>query len=174
MLVQFVEDLVDSRSVVQEVRFGVYEDVIHVDRQPVLSEFLSEQCVYHCLEGGWGVGHPEEHYLWLEEAMVRDECRLPLVSVAYPYVVVSPADVELGEQAGSSDSCNEFRDEWEWCGVSTGPFVEFSVVLYWSELSVFLFDEEEWGCKLAFGLGDVSLLEVFLEEGCGCFLLRLG
>jgi hypothetical protein len=62
-----------------------------------LSELLSEQCIHHGLEGGWGVGHPEEHYLQLEEAMVRDEHCLPLVSVAYLYVVVPPADIEFGE-----------------------------------------------------------------------------
>jgi hypothetical protein len=75
----------------------MYEDVVHVDRQPVLSEFLPEQCIHHGLEGGWGVGHPEEHYLWLEEAVVRDKHCLPLVSIAYPYVIIPPADIELGE-----------------------------------------------------------------------------
>jgi hypothetical protein len=88
---------VDSRSVVWEVRSGVYEDVVHIDRQPVLSEFFSKQCVHHGLEGGWGVGHSEEHDLWLEEPVVRDECRFPLVSVVYSYIVVSPADVEFGK-----------------------------------------------------------------------------
>jgi hypothetical protein len=151
----------------------VYEDVVHVDRQPVLLEFLSEQRIHHGLEGGWEVGHSEEHDLWLEKAVVCDECRLPLVSVAYSYIVVSPADVELGEQAGSSDSCNEFGDEWEWCGVSAGPFVELLVVLHRSEFPVLFFDEEEWGCELALGLGDVSLVEVLLEECCKCFLFWL-
>jgi hypothetical protein len=75
----------------------VYEDVIHVDRQPVLSEFFPEECIHHGLEGGWQVGHPEEHHLWFKEAMVGDECCLPLVSVVYPHVIISPADVELGE-----------------------------------------------------------------------------
>jgi hypothetical protein len=138
-----------------------------------LLEFFSEQCVHHGLEGGWGVGHPEEHHLWLEEAMVRDECRFPLVSVVYLYVVVSPADVELGKQAGSSDSCDEFGDEWEWGGILAGPFIEFSVVLHRSELPVFLFDKEEWGCELALGLGDVSLVEVLLEECRECCLFWL-
>jgi hypothetical protein len=55
-----------------------------------------------------------------------------------------------------------------------GPFVEFPVVLYWSEFPVFLFDEEEWGRELALGLGDVSLIEVFFEERCECFLFWLG
>jgi hypothetical protein len=31
VLVQFVEDLVYSRSMVWEVQLGVYEDVVHVD-----------------------------------------------------------------------------------------------------------------------------------------------
>jgi hypothetical protein len=104
--------------------------------------------------------------LWFEETVVCDERCFPLVSVAYSYVIVSPANVELGEQAGSSDSHDEFWDEWEWCGISAGPFIELPVVLYRSKLPVFLFDEEEWGRELTFGLGDVSFVEVFLEERC--------
>jgi hypothetical protein len=62
-----------------------------------LAEFLSEQRVHHGLEGGWGVGHPEEHHLWFKEAVICDKCCFPLVSIAYSYVVVSPADIEFGE-----------------------------------------------------------------------------
>jgi hypothetical protein len=75
----------------------VYEDVVHVDRQPVLSEFFSEECVHHGLEGGWRVGHSEEHYLQFKETVIGDEHCFPLVSVTYLYVVVPPANVEFGE-----------------------------------------------------------------------------
>jgi hypothetical protein len=75
----------------------MYEDVVHIDREPVLSEFFSEQRVHHGLKGGRGVGHPKEHHLWFKEAVVSDERCFPLVSIAYSYVVVSPADVEFGE-----------------------------------------------------------------------------
>jgi hypothetical protein len=92
----------------------------------------------------------------------------------YSHVVIPPADVKFGEQAGSSDSRNKLRDKWEWCDVSAGPFVELLIVLYWSEFPVFLFNEEEWGCELALGLGDVPFVKVFLEEGCECFLFGLG
>ncbi len=54
-------------------RFGgfllrVDGDVVHVDRKPALSYFGSEDSVHHHLERHWGVGEPEEHYCWFEQA----------------------------------------------------------------------------------------------------------
>jgi hypothetical protein len=74
---------------------GVDQDVVHVDCEPVFPEFFNEDCVHHCLEGGWGVGEAEEHHPWFEEAFVGDECRLPLVLFLDADVVVSPLYVEL-------------------------------------------------------------------------------
>jgi hypothetical protein len=45
---------------------GVNGHVVHVYCQPLFSDFIGKYRVYHCLEGGWGVGEPKEHYSWFE------------------------------------------------------------------------------------------------------------
>ena len=53
--------------------------------------------VHVCLEGGGGVAKSEEHYCGLIEAEGGGEGRLPAVFWVDEDVVVSPADVEFGE-----------------------------------------------------------------------------
>ena len=73
------------------------EDIVHVDGEPSFSEFFFEQGVHHSLEGGWGVGEPEEHDTRLEEAFIRNEGRLPFVALLDTNIIVSPSDVEFRE-----------------------------------------------------------------------------
>ena len=53
------------------------------------------------------------------------------------------------------------------------PFVQSSVILDWSESSVFLFDEEEGGGVWAFRWTYVALLDVFFDKFLKRFLLVL-
>ena len=48
--------------------------------------------------------------------------------------------------------------------VSSGPFIDGSIVLYWSEFSVLLFDEEEVGGVGAPGFSYGAPFQVFLDE----------
>ena len=48
--------------------------------------------------------------------------------------------------------------------VSSGPFIDGSVVLYWSEFSIFLFDEEKVGGVGAPGFSYGASLQVLLDE----------
>jgi hypothetical protein len=64
------------------------------------------------------------------------------VSLFDTYVVVSLTDVEFGEYDGSAKIMNEISNEWEGVLVTNRPSVDLSVVLYWSQLPVLLFDEE--------------------------------
>jgi len=50
------------------------------------------------LEGGGGVGQPEEHYLWFEQPFWCFESSLPLVSFFDLDIVVPPSYVEFGEE----------------------------------------------------------------------------
>jgi hypothetical protein len=102
------------------------------------------------LEGGWGVGEAEEHDSWFEEAFVSDECHLPLVLFLDVDVVVSPSYVEFREQGSILSSGYEFWNEWQWVAVADGMFIEAAVVLYGSEFTIFLFNEEEGGSVGAF------------------------
>ena len=54
--------------------------------------------VHECLERGWSIAKTKEHDGGLEESHGGDEGCFPLVFLSNANVVISPADVELGEQ----------------------------------------------------------------------------
>ena len=54
--------------------------------------------IHECLECGWSIAKAKEHDSGLEESHGGDEGCFPLVFLSNANVVVSPADVELGEQ----------------------------------------------------------------------------
>ena len=102
---------------------GEDKEVIHVDDKPSFCNHVSEGVVHELLECHWGVGESEEHHRWFKEAFMRDEGSLPLVAIFDVHIVVSPADVKLGEQFGIFEFVNEVRDERESVGISGGMFV---------------------------------------------------
>ena len=72
--------------------------IIHVDLQPFFSEHVSEDMVHECLECGGGVIESEEHDSGFEESHGSYEGSFPLVLLSNADVVVSPTNVEFGEQ----------------------------------------------------------------------------
>ena len=70
----------------------------------------------------------------------------PLVAILDSHVVVSPMNVEFGEDFGISQFVDEIRDEGKGVGVTDGMFVDISVVLARAKSSVLLFNEGEGGC----------------------------
>ena len=99
------------------------EEVVHIDNEPSFSDHITERVVHELLECRRGVGKSKEHYHWFEEAFVCDEGGFPLVAVFDADIVISPMDVELGEQFGVLEFVDEVGDEWEWIGVSSGVFI---------------------------------------------------
>ena len=69
---------------------------------------------------------------------------------------------------------DEFTDKRERISVAYGPFIQSSVVLDWSQSSVFLLDEEEGGGIRAFGRTYVTFLNMLLDEFLECLLFILG
>ena len=65
----------------------------------LINEIL-EDVVHHRLEGSRAVGEAKEHNQGFEEALVRPEGSLPLVSLFDPYIVISPSYIQLGEVLG--------------------------------------------------------------------------
>ena len=59
-----------------------------------------EQMVNHCLKHCWGVCKSEVHDIRFKEAVFRFERCLVLVSFFDTDIVVSPSDIELGEDPG--------------------------------------------------------------------------
>ena len=144
MLLQSRQDPVHQPSVLEQV-VGEYEDVVQVDRDVSLVDQVPQDVVHRGLEGGGRVGEPKEHDRRLKEAPVGSEGSLPLVPLAYPDVVVAPADVELGEDPEPLQLVDQLLDQGKQVAVLHRGLVEFPVVLHRSQRGVLLFDEEEGG-----------------------------
>ena len=153
---------------------GVDEEIIHIDNEPTFCNHIAEGVIHETLEGGGGVGKSEEHHGWFEKSFVGNEGSFPLVSVLDSYVVVSPPDVEFGEDLGISQLVHKIRDEGEWIGIADGVFVDIAVVLTWAESAVLLFNKEERRGLGGVGWADLSRGEVFIQEVLSGFTLVRG
>ena len=96
----------------------------------LINEIL-EDVVHHHLEGSWAVGEAKEHDQGFEEASIRPEGGLPLVSLFDPYIVISPSYVQLCEVLGFGvrDLVDDIWDEGEWIGIFHHHCVKLSVIL---------------------------------------------
>ena len=79
---------------------------------------------------GGAVREAKEHDLWFEESTVCVEGGFPFISIADPYVVETPADIQFGEVSHAMELCDQFRDEWNWVLVLDCDHIQGSVVLY--------------------------------------------
>jgi hypothetical protein len=95
MVFDFLEDSVHSLLVYNFIVCGGYNEIIHVDFQPPLCNFFSENVVHHCLKGCRRVGKAEEHDCWFKEAFTYFEGGLPFVSLLDLDVVVAPLYIKL-------------------------------------------------------------------------------
>ena len=75
-----------------------------------------------------------------------DEGCFSLVAILDLHVVVSPTNIEFGEDFGILQFVNEIGDEGKGVGVTDGMFVDVSIVLARAKSSVLLFNEEKGGC----------------------------
>ena len=143
---------------------GEDKEVVHINDEPSFGDHVLERVVHESLKCGRRVGKSKEHHRWFEEALVRDEGGLPLVAIFDANIVVSPANIKLGEQFGVFELVDEVGDEGEWVGVLGGMFVQVAVILTRAEAAIFLLDKEEQGCLGGIRGADFSAIEVFLEE----------
>ena len=116
------------------------------------------------MESGGGVGKSKEHHGWFKKSFVGNEGSFPLVSVFDSYVVVSPPDVELGENLGISQFVYKIRDEGKRVGVADGVFIDVAVVLAWAKSAILLFNKEERRGLGGVRWADLSRGEVFIQE----------
>ena len=86
------------------------EEIVHVDNKPSFSDHVSEGIIHESLKGGGGVGESKEHDCRFKEAFVGDEHCFPLVAVLDPNIVVSPTNIEFGEDLSIFEFINEVRD----------------------------------------------------------------
>ena len=141
---------------------GIDEKVVHVDYEPSFGDHIAEGVVHEPLEGCGGISESEEHHGRFEEPLMGDEGGLPLVSILDSYIVISPSNIELGEDLSISQFIYEVGDERKGIGVTDGVFVDIAIILAGAESSVLLFDEEEGGGLGGVGRADLSRGEVFV------------
>ena len=108
---------------------GVDSHVIHVDLKPLLRKHICEDVVYESLEGGGSVAEPKEHDSGFKKSHGGDESSLSLIFFLNANVVISPTNVEFGEQGGLFHVVDELRDQGEGIGISDGVGVQVVVVL---------------------------------------------
>ena len=108
---------------------GVDFHVIHVDLEPLLRKHICEDVVHESLEGGGSVAKPKEHDSGFEKSHGGDESGLPLIFFSDANVVISPMNVEFGEQGGFLHVVDELRDQGEGIGILDGVGVQVAVVL---------------------------------------------
>ena len=92
MFRQYFQDSPD-RSFMLLFRLCKDQNVVQVHYNNSLHYDGSEDIVYHSLEGGGAIGHPEKHYERFEEAMVSVEGCFPFISGLDAYIIETPADV---------------------------------------------------------------------------------
>ena len=143
---------------------GEDEDVVEVNTDDTERDEVVEDFVHHGLEGGGAVGQSEVHDEGFEQAAVGAKRRFPLVAFADANVVVAPADVELREVFRAFETMDEVVDEGEGVAVLSRDEVERAIVLYESQLTVLIFDEEDRCADRRFRLADATRAEGFLEE----------
>ena len=128
--------------------FGVWEgneEVVHVDDKPSFSNHVLEQVTHESLECSGGVAEAKEHDHWFKESFVGDEGYLPLMTIFYTDVVVTPTNIKLGEVSGIFELILEVGDEGKGVCVMSGMLVEVAVVLARAEFAILLFDKKEEG-----------------------------
>ena len=112
-----------------DIIFGVDSHVIHVDFKPLLRKHICKDVVHEGLKGGGSITESKEHDSGFKESHGGDESGLSLIFLSDANVVISPMNVEFGEQGGFFHVVDEFGDQGERIGISDGMEVQVAVVL---------------------------------------------
>ena len=124
---------------------GVYSHVVHIDLKPLFWEHIHEDMVHESLEGGGSIAESKEYDGGFEESHGGNESSFPLIFLPDANVVISPINVEFGEQGGLLYVIDKFWDEGEWIGISDSVGVQVAVILAWAKSSILLWYKEEGG-----------------------------
>ena len=106
---------------------------------------MGASCGPYSLEGAWCIALAKEHDKRFKKPKRCFEGCLPLVALLDAHIVVSPADVKLGEEHVPFQIAHEHVDVRQQVHIAYCPFVQLLVVLDGPQHTIFLFDEEEWG-----------------------------
>ena len=129
MLSESLEYTLGALMMESYIILGVDSHVVHVDFKPLLRKHIHKDVDHESLEGGGSIAESKEHDSGFKESHGGDESSLPLIFPSDANVVISPTNVELGEQGGFFHVIDEFRDQGERIGISDSVGVQVAVVL---------------------------------------------
>ena len=129
MLSESLEHTLGAFMVEGYIILGVDSHLMHIGLKPLLWEHIHEDMVHESLEGGGGIAESKEHDGGFKESHGGNESSFPLILLLNANVVISPTNVEFGEQGGLLHVIDEFQDEGEWIGISDCVGVQVVVIL---------------------------------------------
>src|SRR3981189_1051455 len=132
------------------------KNVVKIDGDDTLGDKVLEDLVHHRLEGRRAVGQSKVHHQWFEQTAIRSKHCFPFIAFFYPHIVISPADVELGEVLRAFKSVDEVVNEGKGVAILSGDQIERSVVLHKAKPSILLFDEEDRGAYRRFQMPNAA------------------
>ena len=97
--------------------------------KPSFRNHICEDMIHEGLKGRWSIAEAKEHDRRFIETKGGDERCFPLILLFDVNVVVTPTDVEFGEQGGLLHVINQFRDERERIAIANGVAIEIAIVL---------------------------------------------
>ena len=125
--------------------------------------------IHEALKSGGGIGETKEHHSGFKESLMDDEGRFPLMPVFDSDIIVSPSDVEPGEDFCPLEFVDEVRNEGKRVCVTDGVFVDIAIVLTGSEATVLLFDKEERGSLWGVRGANFASFQIFVKKVFRCF-----
>ena len=117
--------------------------VIHVNFEPSFCDHVCEDMIHEGLKSWWSVAKTKEHDGGFIEAKGGDERCLPLILFFDANVVVTPTDIELGEQGRLLHVINQLRSKGKGISVANSVTIEVAVILTGAQHPVLGY-EKEW------------------------------
>ena len=125
---------------------GINEEVVHVYDKPSFCDHIAKGVIHEVLESGGGIGEAKEHYSGLKESLMGDKGSFPLMSIFDSDIIVSPSDVELGEDFRPLEFIDKVGNEGKGVCITDSVFVDVAIVLTRSEATVLFFDKKKRRC----------------------------
>jgi hypothetical protein len=140
------------------------QDVVQVHTDHTFCDEILEDIIHHGLEGGWAVSETEEHHQRFKESSVGAECSLPFITFLDVNIVVSPADIKLGEVTCTPEAIDEIGNEWKWIDILDCLCIQCPIVLEQLERPILLRNKEYQCCHGGLGGADPTQCQILFNE----------
>ena len=74
--------------------------IVHIDLKPFLRDHVSKDMVHEGLERRRSIAEAKKHNGGFIETEGSNECGLPLIFFMNMNIVITPSDIEFGEEGG--------------------------------------------------------------------------